>query len=58
MTLSHRTSLFKSSSYFRFNVHGMPSLLEEPIPPLVHYIENNPYDDPANPPSGNGFSKV
>ncbi len=29
----------------------MPSLLEEPIPELVHYVDTNPYDDPANPPS-------
>ena len=29
----------------------MPSLLEEPIPPLVHVVEANPYNDPLNPPS-------
>ena len=29
----------------------MPSLLEEPIPELVHDVETNPYDDPSNPPS-------
>ena len=29
----------------------MPSLLEEPIPPLVHVVESNPYNDPSNPPS-------
>ena len=28
----------------------MPSLLEEPIPSLVHEVINNPYDDPENPP--------
>jgi hypothetical protein len=29
----------------------MPSLLEEPIPPLFQDLETNPYDDPTNPPS-------
>ncbi len=28
----------------------MPSLLEDPIPPLVHEVVDNPYDDPDNPP--------
>ena len=35
----------------RFNVNGMPSLLEQPIPSLVHDVDTNPYDDPSNPPS-------
>ena len=35
----------------RYNVHGMPPLLVEPIPPLVHVVEANPYNDPLNPPS-------
>lgn len=28
----------------------MPSLLEDPIPELVRYVESDPYEDPENPP--------
>jgi len=28
----------------------MPSLLEEPIPELVRYVEEDPYENPDNPP--------
>lgn len=33
-----------------FVAHGSPDLLEKPIPPLVDYVNTNPYDDPSNPP--------
>ena len=33
-----------------FRGHGGVSLLEEPIPVLVHPTEPNPYDDPNKPP--------
>ncbi len=41
-------SVFKVS-LFRFIEHGMPSLLEEPIPELVKYVENDPYENSENP---------
>ena len=34
----------------RFITHGMPSLLEEPIPALVREIASDPYSNPKNPP--------
>ena len=34
----------------RFLSHGMPSLLLEPIPPLVLPTQPDPYDNPENPP--------
>ncbi len=34
----------------RYINHGQPSLLEEPIPELVRYVGEDPYDNPLNPP--------
>ena len=31
-------------------MHGMQSLLEGPIPALVHEVINDPYENPNNPP--------
>merc|ERR1712107_798514 len=32
-----------------FQSHGGSNLLSDPRPPLVNFLETDPYDDPANP---------